>query len=74
MRLPIAPLLLLISLALFVAFGTNVLFGASGRGAFLSDVGELLVLFASCTFFVAATLRLEKQRKLRGSLAENADP
>ncbi len=53
---------LVIAAGLFATFFLNVMFGASGNAAFLSDTGELLILFVSCAVFVAATLDLEKQR------------
>ena len=54
--------MLVIAAGLFATFFLNVVFGASGNAAFLSDKGELLILFASCAIFVAATLQLEKKR------------
>lgn len=44
------------ALVLFVLFFTNVSMGASGRGVFLGDVAEMLVLFGSSILFVAGVL------------------
>lgn len=70
MRLGGALVLLVVAAGLFAAFFLNVVLGASGSAPFLSDVGELLTLFASCIFFVAATLRLEKNKQNRATRAE----
>ncbi|MEM7777078.1 MAG: hypothetical protein AAF732_15860 [Pseudomonadota bacterium] len=59
-----AQLLLTLSIMSFGVFFTNVVFGATGRGVFLSDVGELLVLFTSCAIFVASTLLFEHNKKM----------
>jgi len=61
--------MLVIAAGLFATFFLNVMIGANGNAAFLSDKGELLILFASCAVFVAATLQLEKKRQ-----AQNGDP
>jgi|SaaInl3SG_22_DNA_1037383.scaffolds.fasta_scaffold236246_1 hypothetical protein len=53
--------LVVISAALFVVFFFNVLLGAFAGNAFLSDVGEALVLFAATLVFVAAMLAAEKR-------------
>lgn len=54
---------LVCALALFSLFFTNVALGASGSGAFLDDVGEMLMLFASATFFVIGVLLREARAK-----------
>lgn len=69
MRTQGAQLLLMVSLILFGVFFANVVFGATGRALFLSDVGELIVLFASCGSFVASTLLFEQKNKI----AERSD-
>lgn len=51
---------LTVSGGLFAVFLANVLSGASGRAVFLSDVAEMLTLFAACIFFVVAVLRRER--------------
>ena len=37
--------------------------GAAGVGVFFSDVGEMLMLFAACIFFVVAMLAYERSAK-----------
>jgi len=54
---------LLGALVLFIVFFANVAFGASGAGVFLSDVAEMLMLFASAGFFVFGVLMKERQAK-----------
>ncbi|MBU2531586.1 MAG: hypothetical protein KKB37_02510 [Alphaproteobacteria bacterium] len=54
---------LLVSFVLFATFLANVVIGASGRGSFLTDIGELITVLASCIFFVAGTLQLEKKQQ-----------
>ncbi len=51
---------------LFVVFFANVAAGAAGRQVFLDDVAEMLVLFASCTFFVVGVL-IREARSERGN-------
>lgn len=41
-------------------FFSNVVAGAAGLGVFLSDVGEMLTLFAACVSFVIAILVYER--------------
>ena len=55
--------MLILSAVLFGTFFLNVLFGANGLPLFLSNIAELLILFASCAIFVAATLQLEKNKR-----------
>ena len=62
MTLRSAHFLLIASFGLFATFFANVVAGAFASTTFLSDVGELIVLFASCIFFVAATLQIERDR------------
>jgi hypothetical protein len=49
--------------AVFAVFFANVALGAFGGGAFLGDVGEMLVLFAASILFVAAILKREADQK-----------
>ena len=53
--------------ALFAVFLLNVIMGAARLGAFLSDVGEMLVLFGACIFFVIAVLGQERRAIASGS-------
>lgn len=50
---------LLAAVSVFAVFFANVALGAFGGGGFLSDVGEMLVLFAASILFVAAILKKE---------------
>ena len=52
-----------ISLVLFVIFTVNVALGAASNSAFVGDVGEMLILFASAVAFTAAILRAERKEK-----------
>ncbi len=70
MRSSSGVVLLIISGCLFGVFVANVTLGAAGKAVFLTDIHELLILFASCGFFVAATLRMERQRQLAASAAQ----
>lgn len=47
----------------FAAFAANVVLGASGMGAPLGDVGEMLVLLTASAFFVVAILKKETDRR-----------
>lgn len=51
------------ALILFGVFGVNVAMGAFGNAAFLTGVGEMLLLSAAVVTFVVATLRSEAARK-----------
>ena len=55
---------------IFAVFFANVIAGAAGLGVFLSDLGEMLTLFAACTAFVIATLYMERTEK--GSVTTSA--
>lgn len=50
---------LLVAGVLFAAFTVNVVLGAFANAAILSDVGEMILLFAASTAFVAAILKRE---------------
>ncbi|WP_205853281.1 hypothetical protein [Zhengella mangrovi] len=54
------------AVGLFAVFLLNVTLGAARFGAFLSDVGEMLVLFGCCIFFVIAILGLERRAREAG--------
>ena len=56
---------LLVAAALFGVFAANVLVGSSGGTAFLSDVGEMLMLLGASSPFVVAVLRSEAARKAK---------
>ncbi len=49
--------------AVFIVFFANVALGAFGGGAFLGDVGEMLVLFAASILFGVAILKHEADNK-----------
>ncbi|MCR9157180.1 MAG: hypothetical protein NXH80_08035 [Rhodobacteraceae bacterium] len=51
------------SAIVFVVYFANVAMGAFAEAAFLSDVGEMLVLFAASILFVVAILQKEADRK-----------
>lgn len=53
------------ALTLFVLFFTNVSMGAAGRGVFLGDVAEMLVLFGSSILFVIGVLIREAREGRR---------
>ncbi|WP_439522912.1 hypothetical protein [Marivita sp.] len=51
------------SAIVFAVFFANVALGAFAGAAFLSDIGEMLVLFAASILFVVAILQKEADRK-----------
>lgn len=51
------------SVVVFAIYFANVAMGAFAGAAFLSDVSEMLVLFAASILFVVAILRKEADRK-----------
>ncbi|MGB5870440.1 MAG: hypothetical protein WBH04_09590 [Albidovulum sp.] len=51
------------AIVIFAIFGLNVGLGAAGGPVFLSDVGELLTLFAAVVLFVVAILKKEAAAK-----------
>ncbi|MEP5728090.1 MAG: hypothetical protein ABJL67_01825 [Sulfitobacter sp.] len=51
------------SVLVFVIYFANVASGAFWDTIYLSDVGEMLVLFAAAILFVVAILRKEADRK-----------
>lgn len=64
-------ILVLVACIVFFVFLANVVAGAAGIGVFLSDVGEMLTLFAACICFVVAMLAHE--RSVTGTAANSAD-
>lgn len=54
---------LILASILFLAFVSNVVLGATGSGVVLSDVGEMLVLFAASVAFTVAILKREAKVK-----------
>ena len=58
---------LLASLIVFIIYFSNVAMGAFAGNSFLSDVGEMLVLFAASILFVVAILKKEADRKEKDS-------
>ncbi|PUB14950.1 hypothetical protein [Yoonia sediminilitoris] len=50
---------LIAAIILFIVFVVNVGLGAASNAAFLSDVGEMLVLSGVAIFFVIAILKKE---------------
>ncbi|WP_298848135.1 hypothetical protein [uncultured Ruegeria sp.] len=50
------------SAVVFAIYFANVALGAFANSAFLSDVGEMLVLFAASILFVVAILKKEADR------------
>lgn len=59
------------AVVLFAFFFANVALGAARMSVMLSDVGEMLVLFASCICFVIAILGLERKVRESRSTALN---
>lgn len=51
------------SVVVFAVYFANVALGAFTGSAILSDVGEMLVLFAASILFVVAILKKEADRK-----------
>jgi hypothetical protein len=51
------------SIAVFILYFANVALGAFAGITILSDVGEMLVLFAASILFVIAILKKEADRK-----------
>jgi len=60
------------SSGLFTLYFANVVVGPMGGQVFLSDVGEMLILFATCIVVVIGILRLEKDAKLPPAEIERA--
>ena len=50
------------SVFVFIVYFANVVMGAWAGGAFLGDVGEMLVLFVAAILFVVAILKMEADR------------
>ncbi len=64
-------ILVIATCAIFLVFFSNVVAGAAGIGVFLSDVAEMLTLFAACICFVVAMLAHE--RSVTGKADQPAD-
>jgi hypothetical protein len=57
-----------LSLAIFALYFLNVLFGGPlGRKPWMSDVGEMLTLFAAVIFFVAGAICREFEQSGNGT-------
>lgn len=54
---------LLGSLLFLIVFVVNVTMGAVSENAFLSDVGEMIMLLVAAIFFVVAILKKEADAK-----------
>jgi hypothetical protein len=55
----------------FAGFLANVMIGAEGGEVFLSDVGEMLTLFAACIGFVIIVLHQEQLKASHAVQIEN---
>ena len=55
------------SIVVFAVYFANVTMGAFGTGVFMSDIQEMLVLFAASILFVVAILIREADRKKRAA-------
>jgi hypothetical protein len=66
-------ILIIVTWVIFFAFFSNVVAGAAGVGVFLSDVGEMLTLFAACVCFVIAFLAYERAATDTQSQSENEE-
>ena len=53
-------LCLALAITCFAVFAGNVVIGAAGAKVFLTDIQEMLALFAACIFFLAAVLMIER--------------
>ena len=65
--------LIIVTCVIFLVFFSNVIAGDAGLGVFLSDVGEMLTLFAACVCFVIAFLAYERTATGTQSQSENAE-
>ena len=65
--------LVLVTCLIFLAYLANVVAGAYGGGVFLSDVGEMLTLFAACVCFVVAMLAHERSASSTSAPTANDD-
>ena len=63
-----------VTCAVFLVFFSNVVAGAAGLGVFLSDVGEMLTLFAACICFVLAMLAYERSPTGNSAHSANDEP
>ena len=58
---------LIVAAVLFIVYFANVLLGSMGSPTFLSDVQEMIVLFASSIAFVVGILKREAIAKSRNN-------
>ena len=66
-------LLVISTCIIFLVFFSNVVAGAAGAGVFLSDIGEMLTLFAACICFVVAMLAHERSASDTGAPSANEE-
>ena len=66
--------IILVPCLIFSVYFANVIAGASGVGVFLSDLWEMLTLFAACITFVIATLALERADKRSATESSGGEP
>jgi len=64
-------ILIIVTCVIFLVFFSNVVAGAAGMGTFLSDVGEMLTLFAACICFVVAMLAHERAQTDKNAAPAN---
>lgn len=65
--------LILISSGLFLLFFANVVAGSLGIKVFLTDLQEMLTLFAACIFFVVVILFQERKAGARNENSGNSE-
>ncbi len=65
--------LILLSGGLFLLFFANVVAGTLGIKVFLTDVQEMLTLFAACIFFVVVILLRERKAGAGSENSENSE-
>ena len=66
-------LLVIVTCIIFLAYFSNVVAGGTGAGVFLSDVGEMLTLFAACVCFVLAMLAHERSASDTNTASANGE-
>ncbi len=67
-------IIILVPCLIFAVYFANVVAGAFGMGVFLSDLTEMLTLFAACIAFVIATLYLERAGKASAGGSKGGEP
>ncbi len=65
--------LIIISGGLFLLFFANVVAGSLGIKVFLTDIQEMLTLFAACIFFVVVILFRERAAGARNEKSRNSE-